>query len=170
MVEVKSPPYPVTYEDDSMKRFGDREDTVFIEVSRARISRPLDNLAIHYRAFFPAGETVRPGDLEEYLDVAGKTAYRVLFRTEYIRRRKRLAKSDKPDKPPEGWTVRTMEDPLTGKNIPVFYGPVIPRQKILYLVQGDLYLYYVFFRADGDSIEPAKKKFDELVQKGIAYR
>jgi hypothetical protein len=171
IIDVGSYPYPLTYEDDSSEKFSDSEDTVSIEVRRRKVSRPLENLAIHYAALFPGGEIIRPGDTEEYVKVDDRNAYKVVFRTNYIRRRKRLETKGKPnpsDAPP-GWTLVNIEDPTTGKPIPVLYGPVIPRQKILYLVEGDRYIYYVFMRADGDSIEPARKKFEEFVRKGVKY-
>lgn len=171
IVNVESRPYPLVYEDDSTERFSDSEDTVFIEVRRRKVSRPLENLAIHYAALFPGGEIVRPGDTEDYLKIDGRNAYKVVFRTNYIRRRKRLEANQKlgPGDAPPGWTLTNIEDPATGKRIPVLYGPVIPRQKILYLVEGDQYIYYIFMRADGDSIEPARKKFEEFVRKDIKY-
>ena len=128
-------------------------------------------MAIHYAALFPEGEIIRPGDTEEYVKIDGRNAYKVVFRPNYIRRRKRIDGKKKlsPENIPQGWTLTNVEDPTTGKPTPVLYGPVIPRQKILYLVEGDPYIYYIFFRADGDSIEPARKKFEEFVRKGIKY-
>lgn len=171
IVDVASHPYPLVYEDDSKERFSDSEDTVLIEVRRRKVSRPLENLAIHYAALFPGGEVVRPGDTEDYLKIDGRNAYKVVFKTNYIRRRKRVEANKKigPGDAPPGWTLTNIEDPVTGKPIQVLYGPVIPRQKILYLVEGDQYIYYVFMRADGDSIEPARKKFEEFVRKDIKY-
>jgi hypothetical protein len=170
VTELSLKPFPVIYEDEEAVRFGEKDDSALIEVERARISAPLENLAIHYRAFFPNGATVRPGDKEEYVEVAGKNAYKVTFATDYVRRRARIAKPEQEKNPPEGWTVRRIEDPSTGNVIPVLYGPVIPRQRALYLIEGDKYLYYVFMRADGDAIEPTKKKFENLVENGIAYK
>jgi len=171
IIDVGSHPYPLIYEDDSTEKFADADQTVFIEVRRRKISRPLENLAIHYAALFPDGEIIRPGDTEEYVKIDGRNAYKVVFRTNYIRRRKRVETKDKltPGEAPPGWTLMNIEDPTTGKPTPVLYGPVIPRQRILYLVEGDLYIYYVFMRADGDSIEPARKKFEDFVRKDIKY-
>jgi hypothetical protein len=171
IIDVGLRPYPLIYEDESTEKFSDAEDNVFIEVRRRKVSRPLENLAIHYAALFPGGEIVRPGDNEEYVKIDGKNAYKVVFRTNYIRRRKRVEANDKvgPGDAPPGWTLMNIEDPTTGKPMPVLHGPVIPRQKILYLVEGDLYIYYIFMRADGDSIEPARKKFEEFVRKDIKY-
>jgi hypothetical protein len=167
--EIKSHPYALAYEDDSTARFADAEDTVFIEIRTAPIPKPLENLAVHYSTLFPGGETVRPGDAEEYIKIDGHTAYKVVFRPEYIRQRKRVADKEEPKDIPPGWTERTIEDPVTGKPIPVLYGPVIPRQKILYLVEGKKFVYYIFLRADGESIEPARKKFEDFVGKDIRY-
>lgn len=171
IIDIRAHPYPRIYEDDSTEKFSDPEDTVFIEVRRGKVSRPLENLAIHYAALFPGGEIVRPGDTEEYVKIDGRNAYKVVFKTNYIRRRKRVEADQKlgPGEAPPGWTLMNIEDPATGKTIPVLYGPVIPRQKILYLVEGDRYVYYIFMRADGDSIEPARKKFEEFVRKGIKF-
>ncbi|MGB6065894.1 MAG: hypothetical protein WBG50_13920 [Desulfomonilaceae bacterium] len=171
IVKAGSDPYPLIYQDDSTEKFSDSKDAVFVEVRRRKVSRPLENLAIHYAALFPGGEVVKPGDTEEYVKIDGRNAYKVVFRTNYIRRRKRIDPKKKfdPDKVPPGWTLTNIEDPITGKPTPVLYGPVIPRQKILYLVEGDPYVYYIFFRADGDAIEPARKKFEEFVRKGIKY-
>jgi hypothetical protein len=170
MVEVVSQPYPKTYEDDSAVRFGDNDDAVFMEVRRTKKAGRLDNLAIHYRSQFPDGETVKPGDSEEYLKIDGKNAYKVTYRPKYIRRRKPLDTTPAPDDVPPGWTVRTITEPATGKTMPVLYGPVIPQQRAVYLVEGDRYLYYIFMRADGDSVTPARQKFDEFVRTGIAYK
>jgi hypothetical protein len=160
----------VTHTDESTETLGDEEDKVFMEVKRAEIPRPLENLAVHYRAYFPGGEAIRPGDRESYVEIAGRKAYRVVFRTSYIRRRKRLKDDAARDKVPKGWTVKTIVDPMTGKFIRALYGPVIPRKRILYLVEGKRYLYYIYLRADGDAVEPAVKKFENLVRKGIEYQ
>lgn len=170
VTELTLKPFPIIYEDEEAVRFGDKRDQALIEVERARVGTRLENLAIHYRAFFPNGATVRPGDREEYVKVAGKHAYKVTFPTEYVRRRERITKPEQEQDPPEGWTVRRIEDPTTGDTIPALYGPVIPRQRAFYLVEGGKYLYYVFMRADGDAIEPTKKRFADLVENGIAYK
>jgi len=159
----------LAYEDDSTARFGDKDDSVFMEVRTAAIPRQLENLAVHYASLFPGGEIVRPGDGEEYLKINGHNTYKVIFRPEYIRQRKRVTDKDKLDDTPQGWTLRQIEDPGTGKPIPVLYGPVIQRQKILYLVEGKKFVYYVFLRADGESIEAAAKKFENFVRNDIAY-
>ena len=170
ITEFRSHPYPVIHEDVSSDKLMDEEDKVFIEVRKAKIGGAVDNLAIRYRALFPEGEIIRPGDREEYVDVDGTKAYRVVFRTKYIRRRKRLGNALKPENVPEGATIRSILDPATGESVSVLYGPVIPRQKILYLVEGDQYIYYIFLRADGDAVGPAQKKFEEFVRTGIEYR
>lgn len=167
--EIKSHPFTLVYEDDATTRFGDTEDTVFIEVRTAPIPRPLENLAVHYSSLFPGGEAVRPGDAEEYLKIDGHTAYKVVFRPAHIRQRKRVTDDRQIKDMPPGWTEKTIEDPVTGEPIQALYGPVIPRQKILYLVEGKKFVYYVFLRADGESIEPARKKFEDFVSKGIRY-
>jgi hypothetical protein len=170
LLEVHSLPYPVTYEDESSETLSDPDDKVFMEVRRSRISKPLENLAVHYRAYFPGGVPKKPGDKESYVKIDGRNAYKVVFRITYIRRRKRLRDGKIPDKIPKGWSVRHIADPVTGKSIPVLYGPVIPRKRVLYLVEGDHYLYYIFMRADGDAIPTAMKKFENLVRKGIEYK
>jgi len=172
ITEITTFPYPVTYQDDSTARFGDADDNVFIEVRRTQTSRPVENLAIHYAALFPGGEIIRPGDNEEYLKLDGKNAYKVVFRTKYIRKRKRAPErnSSEPGKVPTGWTPATMEDPVSGKKMKILLGPVIPQQRVLYLVQGDSYLYYIFWRADGDDIDPSRKKFEQFVRQEINYK
>ena len=169
ITEISSKPYPLLYQDDSTERLGEPDDQVFIEVRRKKISRPVDNLAIHYRSFFPGGVIIRPGDREKYVKVNGKTAYKVVLRTKYIRKRKRIRNPEQAKNPPPGWTVKNITDPLTGKTVPVLYGPVVPQYRILYLVEGDVYLYYIYMRADGDSIPGARKKFEEFVSKSIDY-
>ncbi len=163
-------PYPLTYEDDSTARFSNPDESVFIEVRRTPVSRPLENLVVHYPSLFPGGEIVRPGDAEEYTKIDGKKAYKVTFKPTYIQRRKRLDPKNEDDPPPDGWTKVTIADPDTGKSIPALYGPTIPRQKILYLVEGDSYIYYIFMRADGEAIDSARKKFDDFVGKEIKYK
>jgi hypothetical protein len=131
----------------------------------------LEHLAVHYTSLFPGGEIIKPGDREEYVTVNGKSAYKVVFQTRYIRKRKRVTDSTELDaaEMQQGWTRAKMNDPVTGESIPVLHGPVIPQQKILYLVQGDPYIYYIVLRADGDVIQSAKQKFDEFVHKHIKY-
>jgi hypothetical protein len=167
--EIRVFPYPLVYEDESLERFADPQNDTAIEVRKAKISRPLDNLAIHYQALFPGGEIIRPGDHEEYLKMNGKNAYKVVFRTKYIRKRKRLPEQAANAEVPAGWTRKTIEDPITGKPIPVLYGPVIPQEKILYLVEGSTYLYYILMSADGDEIEPARKRFEKFVREDVQY-
>ncbi len=168
--EIRSEPYPLTYTDDSTKKFADPEDKVFMEVRRARIAQPMDNLAIHYRSFFPEGEPVRPGDKETYVKVKNHRAYKVVYRTKYIRHRKRLPDKDKAQEIPGGWSLRSLTDPATGNLVPVLYGPIIPRERTMYLVAGKDYLYYLFMRADGDEVESAMKKFEDLVHNGVQYK
>jgi hypothetical protein len=169
--EIKGTPYPLSYEDDVTARFGDPEDDVFIEVRRAEMSRPLDNLAVHYGTLFPGGEVIRPGDSEDYVDIDGHKSYRVTYQTKYIRKRKRApgATTDEGEVP-SGWQAVNMPDPATGKSARVLYGPAIPRERTLYLVPGKSYVYYVFLRADGEAIESGRKKFEDFVRKAIAYR
>ncbi|MBI4964743.1 MAG: hypothetical protein HY913_15805 [Desulfomonile tiedjei] len=167
--EIRSFPYPLVYQDEGLERFSDAESDTFIEVRKAKISRPIDNLAIHYQALFPGGEIIRPGDHEEYLSINGKNAYKVVFRTKYIRKRKRVPDQTADAEPPPGWTRKTIEDPVSGKPIPVLYGPVIPQERILYLVEGSTYLYYILMSADGDAIESARKKFEKFVREDVKY-
>lgn len=166
--EITVEPYPLIYQDDSTERFGDKNDTVFISVRKAALSRPLDNLAIHYQAFFPDGPGIRPGDTEEYLKIDGKNAYKVVFKPKYIRQRKRL-QAGQEEKVPEGWTVRTIEDPSSGRRRKLLYGPVVRSFRMMYLIEGKSSIYNVFLRADGDSIERAKKVFEQFVREGIDY-
>lgn len=171
MTEITTEPYPVIYQDDSSARFGTADDSVLIEVRRAKTPRPLENLAIYYPSLFPGGEIIRPGDAEEYVKFDDKNAYKVVFGTKYIRKRKRLGdESNKAESMPEGWTAAKMEDPETGKSMAVAQGPVIPRQRVLYLVQGDPYIYYVSLRADGDAIESARDRFEKFVRQEVKYR
>ena len=170
--EISDYPYPLLHEDEATARFGAPDDDVFIEVRRTPMSRPIDNLAVHYSALFPGGEIVRPGDGEEYLKIAGRNAYKVVFRPNYIRKRKRITdnSSNQKSETPEGWTRVTIEDPVTGKPATILQGPIVPRERILYLVAGDAYVYYIMLRADGDSVGPARKRFEKLVREGIKYR
>ncbi|MBM3299480.1 MAG: hypothetical protein FJY85_05970 [Deltaproteobacteria bacterium] len=172
MREINEHPYPLVYEDDSTARFGSLEDNVFIEVRKTVTPRPLEHLAVHYMSLFPGGEIIKPGDREEYADVNGKRAYKVVFRTRYIRKRVRAPDKSEldPDKTQEGWTRSKMNDPVTGETIEVLLGPVIPQQKILYLVQGESYIYYILLRADGDAIQSAKQRFEKFIHKDIEYR
>lgn len=169
--EISFHPYPLVYEDDSTAKFGDPDDNVFIEVRRTPVSGPVDSLVIHYPSLFPGGETVRAGDNEEYVDLNGRKALKVVFRTKYLRKRKRA--EEKPEGSlraiPPGWRATTIEDPVTGKPISVIQGPVIPSAKTLYLVQGDSYVYYIAMRADGEHIEPARKKLEKFVREDIKY-
>jgi hypothetical protein len=170
--EISQDPYPIIFQDDSTVRYGDPEDDVFMEVRRAKTSRPIDDLAIQYGALFPGGEAIRPGDTEEYVKIDGKNAYRVLFKKKYIRKRKRIdteSKKSSEDVSPD-WKSVTMHDSETGKPVSVLYGPIIPRERTLYLVAGDSEVYSIFMRADGEAIEPAKKKFEKLVREEIKYK
>jgi hypothetical protein len=172
MKEINQDPYPVTFQDESTVRFGDPEDDVFVEVRRAKTSRPVDNLAIQYGALFPGGEVIKPGDTEEYVKIDGRNAYKVVFKKKYIRKRKQIGtdgKNPSPEPSPD-WKSMTMHDSETGKPVPVLYGPVITRERTLYLVAGDSEVYAIFMRADGDAIEPAKKKFEKFVREDITYK
>ncbi len=167
--EIQSAPYPLLYEDDSTARFGNANDDVFIEVRTEPISGKLENLAIHYKAYFPEGESIKSGDLEEYIKIRDRNAYKVTFPETYIRKRKRVDHDFEAGDIPPGWSLKRVEDPESGRPIPVLYGPVIPRYRTLYLVEGKTFLYYIFFRADGAAIQPAKEKLDTFVHKGIEY-
>jgi hypothetical protein len=167
--EIKSHPYSQIYKDDSTARFANKDDTVFMEVRTAAIPRSIENLAIHYSSLFPGGESVRTSDSEDYSKIDGHIAYKVVFRPEYIRQRKRVADNRQLEDPLPGWTEKMIEDPVTGKSIRALYGPVIPRQKILYLVEGKKFVYYIFLRADGDSIKPARRKLENFIAKDIRY-
>ena len=172
ITEITHHPYDLISEDDSNARFGRRNDDVSIEVRKVASPRPIENLAINYGALFPDGEVIRPGDTEEYVQVDGRNAYKVIFRPKYIRKRKRVNEKAgaKKEEPPKGWTRVTINDPLTGKPETILQGPVIRRQRILYLVAGDKYVYYILMRADGDAIESARKKLEKFVREDLNYR
>lgn len=167
--EIRSEPYPIIYRDDGVLRFGDADDNVFIEVRRVPISKETGNLAIHYSALFPGGVKITPGDHEEYVTIAGHKAYKVVFRISHIRKRKRFEDGISAKDLPEGWSLHHMVDPSSGASIPVLHGPIVPRERILYLVEGRSYIYYVFMRADGESIGPAKERFEEFLKEEIDY-
>ena len=170
MPEIKYKPLDTIYEDDSWVKFRDTNDDVSIELKKASVSKPIENLAIHYLSLFPDGETVKPGDREEYVTIADKMAYKVIFNTKYIRKRKRIAeKTGNDKKTPDGWTESTMEDTVSGKEIPILVGPVIPQRKILYLVPGTENVYYLMLTIDGTDHEEAIKSFDKFVREGIKY-
>jgi len=172
IAEITTYPYPLLYEDDSTARFGTTDDSVLIEVRRTRAPGHLKNMAVRYMSLFPGGEIIRPGDGEAYVEVDGKTAYKVVFQPKYLRKRKRVRENFTSGRQevPEGWTPARMEDPITGKTIRVLHGPVISQYRSLYLVRGDSELYYLFLRADGDQVEPARKRFEEFVRNGISYK
>jgi hypothetical protein len=171
ITEITHQPYNLIYEDDSTARFGVQDDDVSIEVRRVASPRPIENLAINYGALFPDGEVIRPGDTEEYVKVDGRNAYKVIFRPKYIRKRKRVNEKAgaKKEEPPEGWTRVTINDPLTGGPETILQGPVIRRERILYLVAGDKYVYYILMRADGDALDSARKKLEKLVSEDLKY-
>jgi hypothetical protein len=172
ITEITDHPYDIIQEDDSSAKFGLRDDDAFIEVRKVPSPRPIENLAINYGALFPEGEIIRPGDTEEYTKIDGRNAYKVIFRPKYIRKRKRLddKAGTKTEEPSEGWTQVTINDPLSGRPETIMQGPIIRRERILYLVAGDQYVYYILMRADGDAIEPARKKLEKLVREDIKYR
>jgi hypothetical protein len=167
--EIRAFPYPLTYEDDNTQRFSDPSSDAFVEIRKTRSPGPLDNLAVHYASLFPGGEVIRPGDQEDYVKVGDHKAYRVVFRTKYVRKRKRLKDKDADAEIPAGWTRTTIEDPATGNPLPVLYGPVIPQQRLLYLVEGPTHIYYVFLRANGEMIEPARERFEKLVREEMKF-
>ena len=172
MTEIKYKPFRTVYEDNNLAKFRDSNDDVSIELRKAPVSKPIENLAIHYPALFPEGETVKPGDREEYVSIGDKMAYKVIFNTKYIRKRKRLDKKLGNDynKAPDGWTESTLDDTLIGKKIPVLVGPVIPQKKILYVVPGPESVYYLLLTVEGTNHEDAIKGFDKFVREGIGYR
>ena len=169
--EIVRTPYPLVEQDDAATRFGNQEDDVAIEVRKAKIDRPVDNLAVHYVTLFPDGEVIRPGDTEEYVKVGDKNAYKVTFRSKYIRKRKRCDESQQltPAEIAKGWKMTVIRDPHTTKPVQAMYSPVIPTQKILYLVEGTSHVYYVLLRADGDAIKDGQKEFEKFVREGIDY-
>ncbi len=81
MSEIKYRPLPVINQNSSLAKLSDTSNDVSIEIRKAPVSKPIENLAIHYQALFPDGETIRPGDREEYVPVGAKTAYKVVFST-----------------------------------------------------------------------------------------
>jgi hypothetical protein len=156
------------YEDDSTLRMGNEEDTIFIEIRRAPISGKSGNLAIRYERIFPGGPAIRSGDRERYLRIGDHVAYRVDFSPKFIRYRKRISGDPEKAQPPEGWTIQGLkpDDPSSEK---ILVGPVIKRKRVLFLVEGKKYIYYVFGRADEKSINRMNKMMEELVNKGIDY-
>lgn len=172
MADIKYKPLPLISENSSFIKYEDSGDDVSIELRKAPVSKSVENLAIHYPSLFPDGETIHPGDREEYVTVSGKTAYKVIFNTKYIRKRKRLkTKSGKsPEDIPSGWSESIWDDPVSGAKTPILVGPVIPERKILYLIPGSKNVYYVLLKVDGTDYEDAIKKFDKFVKEGIDYR
>ncbi len=172
MTEIKYKPLPTICENNRLTKFRDSNEDVSIEIRKVPVSKPIENLAIHYPSLFPDGETVRPGDREEYVNIGKKMAYKVIFNTKYIRKRKRMDKKldNSDNKTPEGWTESTMDDTIVGEKIPVLVGPVIPQKKILYLVPGPESVYYLQLTVDGRNHEDAIKSFDKFVMEGIDYR
>ncbi|MFA6223077.1 MAG: hypothetical protein WC647_12260 [Desulfomonilaceae bacterium] len=172
MAEIKYKPLPLIDENSRFVKYEDSGDDVSIELRKAPVSKSVENLAIHYPSLFPDGETIHPGDREEYVTVNGKTAYKVIFNTKYIRKRKRLkTKSGKsPEDIPSGWSESIWDDPVSGVKTPILVGPVIPERKILYLIPGSENVYYVLLKVDGPDYEDAIKKFDKFVKEGIDYR
>ena len=170
--DFSSAPIPIIYEDETTTKFRDDEDDKFIEIRKAPTSRPIENIAIHYPALFPGGEVIRPGDTEEYTMINGKNSYKVVFRTKYIRKRKRLNEKDLSDdfKVPEGWTKSSIQDASTGAKIPILLGPVIPQHRILYVVPGEQNIYYLFLRFDGENYEQAIRDFDRFVREEMTYK
>ena len=170
--DFSSPPAPIIYEDETTTKFRDNDDDKFIEIRKTPTSRPIENLAIHYPALFPGGEVIRPGDTEEYTIVNGKNSYKMVFRTKYIRKRKRLNEKDLSEdfKAPEGWTKSSIEDSSTGAKVPILLGPVIPQHRVLYIVPGEQNVYYLFLRFDGDNYEQAIKDFDRFVREDMTYK
>ncbi len=172
MAEIRYKPFPLISENRSFVKYEDAGDDVTIEIRKAPVSKSVENLAIHYPSLFPDGETIHPGDREEYVTVNGKTAYKVIFNTKYIRKRKRLETTSGKTREeiPPGWSESTWEDPVSGAKTPILIGPVIPERKILYLVPGSENVYYVLLKVDGADHEDAIKKFDKFVKDGIDYR
>ncbi len=171
MSDIKYRPLPSIHENSSLAKFSDVSDDVSIEIRKAPVSKPIENLAIHYPALFPNGEVIRPGDREEYVPIGNKTAYKVVFDTKYIRKRKRLKTRNGKislDIPP-GWTESTFEDPVSETKTPVLIGPIIPEKKILYLVPGSESVYYILLKVDGKDHEDAIKDFDKFVKEGVNY-
>lgn len=167
LTEIKARPYHVTYEDDSTLKMGDKDDTVSIEVRRISVPKQLPKLAIHYNTLFPGGESIRPGDSEEYVKIRDKEAFKVSFKPDYIRQRKRAPKSE-PDEIPPNWIQSKIED-SDGEIVPIIVGPLVSREKTLYLVHGTKYLYYILFRADGSAVKSGSEKFNQFIQDDINY-
>ncbi|MCL5125546.1 MAG: hypothetical protein M1511_13820 [Deltaproteobacteria bacterium] len=171
MSDIKYNPLALVSDSRNVAEFSDAANNVSIEVKKVQVSKPVENLAIHYPSLFPDGETIRTGDREEYAHVGNKTAYKVVFQTKYIRKRKRLqTKNGKLiGDVPEGWTESKFEDPVTGKKIPIIIGPVIPEKKILYVVPGSENVYYVLLKVDGQGNDNPVKNFEKFVREGINY-
>jgi hypothetical protein len=147
---------------------GDEEDRIFIEIRRARASDRSGNLAIRYEQTFPGGPAIRSPDRERYFEISDHVAYRVDFAPKFIRLRKRIKGNPEDIEPPEGWSIKNLKpnDPTSEK---ILLGPVIKRSRVLFLVEGDKYIYYIFGRADGRSIDRMTKLLENLVKQGIDY-
>lgn len=165
--EIKSDPYPVVQKGKTETRYADPDNSVSIEVKTIKKTNPVKNLAIYYPTLFPGGLPVRAGDTEEYLRVQGKNAYKVTFKPTMIRKRKRYTEGEPI---PPGWVKGKMEDPDGGKTAEILYGPVIPKQLVLYLIEGDTMVYNIVLTAEDGEIESAKQKFEQFVQNDIAYK
>lgn len=170
LVEVKKRPLPVLSEDDSTLRMGDEKDRIFIEVRKAPSSGAPGNLAIRYEQIFPGGPAIRLKDRDRYLNLGENVAYRVDFEPSYIRYRKRIPIDDENFKAPEGWSVREFNPRESENSQKILVGPVTKRQTVLFLVEGNDYIYYVFGRADGSAIKAMIKIIEDLVEEGIDYR
>ncbi len=169
LIEVKKRPLPVISEDDSTLRMGDEKDRIFIEVRKAPSAGAHGNLAIRYEQLFPGGPAIRLKDRDRYLDLGDNVAYRVDFEPSYIRYRKRFPTSDENFKVPKGWSVRKLNPNGPDNSQKILVGPVTKRQTVLFLVEGNDYIYYVFGRADGSSISAMMKIIEDLVEEGIDY-
>ncbi|MGC8658150.1 MAG: hypothetical protein ACP5U1_03665 [Desulfomonilaceae bacterium] len=171
MSDIKYSPLPLVRESRNLAEFSDASRDATIEVKKVQVSKPVENLAIHYPSLFPDGETIRAGDREEYAHIGDKTAYKVIFQTKYIRKRKRLkSKNGKViGNIPEGWTESKFEDPVTGQEIPIIIGPTVPEKKILYVVPGSENVYYVLLKVEGQDNDDLVKKFDKFVKEGVNF-
>ena len=132
---------------------------------RAPIPKEIGNLAIPlFGAISWWRQDNSSGDHEEYVTVAGNKAYKVVFRTSHLRKRKRLKADPPPEDLPEGWSLHHMVDPSNGASIPVMHGPhctqgngssILWEGQILYI----LYLYASRWRPASNPRKRGSRKF-----------
>ena len=129
IVNVESRPYPLVYEDDSTERFSDSEDTVFIEVRRRKVFHARwKTWRFTMQRYSLAGRSlgrVTPRTISR-LTAGTHTKWSSKQTTSEGENGSKPTRNWAPGDAPPGWTLTNIEDPATGKRIPVLYGPVIP--------------------------------------------